>query len=311
MKPVVLVDYLRLAHEYLEKNGIETARLDAEILLGDVLSMDRMSLYVNFDQPLEPGEVDRFRTALQRRHRGEPVAYITGRREFLRATLAVTPAVLIPRPETELLVETVLERLPAKESAERDSADGEADDAGGPLLRLADVGTGSGAIAIGLAMERNDASVVALDVSEDALEVARRNAETCGVAGQIRFVQGDLLAPLQDGADGESFAGGFDAVVSNPPYVATGEWDRLPAGIRKYEPRVALDGGPDGLDLYRRLVPEANAVLKAEGLLALEIGAEQGPAVVGLLTEASGWRHVQLLQDYAGRDRFVVATKGS
>lgn len=310
MKPVVLVDYLRLAHEYLDKSGIETARLDAEILLGDVLGMDRMSLYVNFDQPLEPGEVDRFRTALQRRHRGEPVAYITGRREFLRATLAVTPAVLIPRPETELLVEAVLERLPAKEPAEGVSTVEETGDADDRWLQLADVGTGSGAIAIGLAMERDDAHVVALDVSEDALAVARRNAETCSVSERVQFVQGDLLAPLREGADAESFVGRFDAVVSNPPYVATGEWDALPAGIREYEPRVALDGGPDGLDLYRRLVPQAARALKTGGLLALEIGAEQGDAVIGLLTDADAWRDAELLQDYAGRDRFVVARKG-
>src|SRR5690625_5052837 len=181
------MDYLRLATGYLEKGGSATARLDAEVLLGDVLGMDRMALYVNFDRPLEPGEVDRFREALRRRGRGEPVAYITGRREFRTATLAVSPAVLIPRPETELLVDAVLERMPAGRTESLPGPDG-------PVL-VADVGTGSGAIAISLALSMQETKFVAIDISEDALAVARQNAAAHEVHERIEFVQGDLLAP--------------------------------------------------------------------------------------------------------------------
>lgn len=300
--PVALVDYLRLATDYLQKSGSDSARLDAELLLGHVLGMDRMSLYVNFDRPLHTAEVDGFRELLRRRGRGEPVAYITGRKEFRGLMLETTPAALIPRPETELLVEAVLERL-----AEGGSAD--AAETGG--VRVADVGTGSGAIAIALAAALPGVQVAAVDISEEALALARRNAEAHGVGGCIRFLSGDLLEPLLQGGFGSMGVGGLDAVVSNPPYIASADWGQLPKDVREFEPRLALDGGRDGLDCYRRLEPQAWDVLKPGGLLAMEIGAEQGGAVAKLLTAAGRWHGVEVLPDYGGRDRIALAVKPS
>lgn len=306
MTPTSLVDYLRLATGYLEKGDTQSARLDAEVLLGDVLGMDRMSLYVNFDQPLQRDEVDRFRAALQRRYHGEPVAYITGRREFMTTTLRVTPAVLIPRPETELLVEAALKWL--AESHPGPEGDG---DAVGPPPVIVDVGTGSGAIAINVALARPEVTLFAVDISAEALEVARHNAETYGVTDNIHFLEGDLLDPVFRDASFGADGGRADVVISNPPYVTTDEWTELPDGVRQYEPRLALDGGSDGLDLYRRLIPEAAVALKPGGLLALEIGANQGDALGDLLTADGSWVDIQRLSDYAARDRLVLATKGS
>lgn len=301
--PVALMDYLRLATDYLREAGSPSPRLDAEVLLVHVLGMDRMSLYVNFDRPLEPAEVDDYREALRRRGRWEPVAYITGRKEFRGLVLETTRAALIPRPETELLVEAVLERLAAEDAA--------ADRDGTPPLRVVDVGTGTGAVAVALAAALDDVQVAAVDISEEALALARRNAEAHHVAGNIRFILGDLLGPLLEEGGADFLEHGLDAVVSNPPYVATSEWGRLPADVKKYEPRLALDGGADGLDFYRRLAPQAWQILKRGALLALEIGADQGAAVVEILHASGRWAAVEVLADYGGRDRIVVATKES
>lgn len=302
--PVAVTDYLQLATGYLQNCGSESARLDAELLLGHVLGLDRMSLYVNFDRPLEPAEVDRFRDALRKRCQGTPVAYIVGQRDFLSASLAVNSAVLIPRPETELLVEAVLQQLPAA-----DKSGGEHEPAEARYI-IADIGTGSGAIAIGLAMTLPDARLVAVDVSADALRVAQRNAQSHAVADQIEFFAGDLLTPLLVPPGADKYKGRLDVVVSNPPYITTDEWQRLPAEVRDFEPRVALDGGVDGLSLYRRLIPAAVDALKPGGLLAVEIGADQAAAVRRLLDDGA-WTDVQLLQDYAGHDRIVLARKDS
>ena len=306
-QPRALMDYLRLATDYLQRCGSPSARLDAEVLLGHVLGMDRVSLYVNHDRPLVPREVDAYREVLRARGRGMPVAYITGKKEFLRMTLAVTPDVLIPRPETELLVEAVVRRLQPLDR---------------PLL-LADVGTGSGAIAIGLARGLPRARVLAVDISPAAAAVARRNAAAQGVADRIVILEGDLLAPVaawlsggteSAGAGGDHlnehgrYTSGLDAVVSNPPYIPARDWEKLPRDVREFEPRVALDGGPDGLAVYRRLVPQAAAVLRPGGLLALEIGHDQENAVRALL-EGDQWNAVRVEKDYAGHPRVVLATR--
>lgn len=293
-RPTALVDYLRLATDYLKKCGSDSARLDAELLLAHVLGLDRVALYVNHDRPLVPDEVDAFREMLRRRCQGMPIAYITGERAFLSTTVQVSPAVLIPRPETELLVEAVVDWL-GRQS--------------GSTLMIADVGTGSGAIAIGIALAEPRATVAALDVSADALSVAGTNVERHQLVARIELVSGDLLTPLLVPPRGDVWAGRLDAVVSNPPYVATKELETLPRDVRDYEPRVALDGGEDGLAVYRRLIPMAARVLRPGGLLALEIGADQRAAVAALLAEAASWRNVRVRQDYAGHDRVVLAEK--
>jgi len=303
------MDYLRLAADYLGRCGSPSARLDAEVLLGHVLGMDRVALYVNHDQPLEPAEVDAYRAALRARCQGTPVAYITGKKEFLGMTLAVNRHVLIPRPETELLVEAVVRRLA--------DAAGKAGP-GAPLL-IADVGTGSGAIALGIARALPHARLLAVDVSPGALAVARENAAAHGLQDRVVLLEGDLLAPVaQELTQGAPAAGGrgldaaarkLDAVVSNPPYIAARNWDQLPREVREFEPRLALDGGPDGLAFYRRLIPQAAALLKAGGLLAVEIGHDQAAPVQALLAAAGGWDGVQVLRDYAGHPRVVLATR--
>lgn len=294
--PVALVDYLRLATQYLAKCGSPSARLDAELLLADVLGTDRMGLYVHFDRPLDRAEVDRYRHFLRRRCQGTPVAYIVGCKEFYETTLTVNPSVLIPRPETELLVDAVLERIRGQQSVRA------------PLI--ADIGTGSGAIAIALALQLPDARIAAVDVSSDALAVAKQNALAYDVLSRIEFIPGDLLTPLLFPPRAQRYKGRLDVVVSNPPYIPTDEWERLPVSIKKFEPRLALDGGPDGLSVYRRLVPDAAQALAEGGLLALEIGSDQGNALTSLLQADVCWEQIELLQDYAGHDRIVLARKG-
>lgn len=293
-KPQALLDYLRLAADYLAKCGSDSPRLDAELLLAHVLKLDRVALYVNHDRPLVKEEVDAFRELLRQRGRGVPMAYILGEKPFLTTSLAVTPAVLIPRPETELLVEAVVEEMGAFSGDE---------------LFVADVGTGSGAIAIGVAFGEQRARVVALDVSAEAAEVAATNVERHRLGERVRVVVGDLLTPLLSEADGASLKGRLDVVVSNPPYIASGEWATLPKDVREFEPRLALDGGADGLDVYRRLIPMAAEALRPGGLLALEIGADQGETVPKLLADDGNWVNVSVRQDYAGHDRIVLAFK--
>lgn len=277
---------LQLSTGYLRERGSPSPRLDAEVLLAHVLGMERIQLYVNFDRPVDREELDRYRELVRRRGRGEPVAYLVGEREFRSLSFAVSPAVLIPRPETELLVEAVLSEL--------DSL---------PAGWVVDVGTGSGIIAVCLALEGGPRPVAAVDCSPAALEVARANARRHGVDERIRWLQGDLLAPLEV-AGLEPVA----AVVSNPPYVPTAQWRALEPTVRDYEPRLALDGGPDGLAVIRRLIGDSSRILAPGGLLALEVGAGQRAAVDGLL-EAAGFVAPRWIHDYGGHARVVLSRR--
>jgi release factor glutamine methyltransferase len=275
--------------EFLKSKGSSTPRLDAELLLAEVLGMNRVDLYVNFDQPLTSTEVDRYRELIRRRGKGEPVAYILGRAYFLNLTIKVDRTVLVPRPETEHVVEAVLGLL-----AKRDWSGG--------APRILDVGTGSGAIAIAIAAAYPDAEVTAVDSSEPALELARENARTAGLAARITFALSDLLADLDPLET-------FDLIVSNPPYIADDEWDGLPVDVREFEPRAALYGGPDGLDYYRRLVLDSPQLLRPEGAMILEIGYRQGRAVKELIEMDGRFTGAVIEKDHAGHDRVVVASR--
>lgn len=264
--------------ERFARAGLGAPRLDAEVLLADVLSTERIQLYAQHDKPLAPEELERYRQVVRRRLAREPVAYITGRREFWSLTLEVDRRVLIPRPETELLVELALKRAAALERP-----------------RLLDVGTGSGALAIALARELQRATVWATEASAGALTVARRNVERHAAA--VTLLEGDLLAPLPAELT-------LDLIVSNPPYVASGDLLGLEPEVRDFEPRAALDGGPDGLEVVRRLVPQAAARLVPGGWLALEIGCRQA-ALVRRLLEEHGFEEVRAHKDLAGLDRVV------
>jgi release factor glutamine methyltransferase len=262
---------------FFAKGGVDAPRLTAEILLAHALSCDRVRLYLDFDKPLGAPELAAYRELVRRRAAGEPTAWLTGRRAFLGHDFQVTPAVLVPRPETELLAEAALAALPE----------------GGAALDLC---TGSGALAVALALGRPGARVTAVELSPEALEVARANAAALGAA--VAFLQGDLYAPLPPGAR-------FDVVVSNPPYVPTGELERLPREVRR-EPRLALDGGPDGLAVLRRVVAGAPAVLAPGGTLALEMH-ESHQAALPALCLGAGFALAEARRDLAGLPRLVVA----
>jgi release factor glutamine methyltransferase len=268
---------LAWSQEWFAKKGVDSPRLTGELLLSHALRCDRVRLYLDFDKPLGETELGTFRELVRRRADGEPTAYILGRREFWGRPFLVTPDVLVPRPETELLVEAALAALPE----------------GGRALDLC---TGSGAIGITLALERPGARVVATELSPAALDVARRNAAALGAT--LELVEGDLFAPLPAGER-------FDVVVSNPPYVPSGELPGLSREVRR-EPPMALDGGPDGLALLRRIVAEARRWLSPGGALILEMHESHAEPLPALCREA-GFATAEARRDLAGLWRLVVA----
>ena len=264
--------------------GIESSRLDAQVLLAEAAHSDRAALLAGSIE-VTPEVAARFDALITRRAAHEPVAYILGRREFYSLEFEVTPDVLIPRPHTETLVDAALEYIAAK-----------------PRSRVLDIGTGSGAIAIAVAANAADASVVATDISAAALEVARRNAARCRVAPRITFVRADIFSPL----DNSPALGTFDLVISNPPYIVDDEVAYLDADIRDFEPHLALLGGADGLDFFRRIADKAKAHLHEDGLLALEVGAGQDTAVAEILNKA-GMHPVRVINDLDGIARVITA----
>ncbi|HUK41219.1 MAG TPA: peptide chain release factor N(5)-glutamine methyltransferase [Candidatus Acidoferrales bacterium] len=277
------------AAQFLTHAGIESARLDAEVLLGHALGMERAELYIRRDSALTCDDGKRFQELLARRAKSEPVAYITGHKEFWSLDLMVTPDVLIPRPETELLVELTLAQVAA--------------DSPKTPLKILDIGTGSGAVAIALAKELPTARIWAVDASAAALIIANSNARRHGVAERIRFLHGNLFDPITE--LGQS----FDFIVSNPPYVLTKEITTLAREIHDWEPKIALDGGPDGLDYYRRIIAQTHEYLAPEGRVLLEIGAEIGAAIAELFARTGGFERTKIYQDYAGKDRVIGTSK--
>ena len=261
------------------------ARRDAELLLLHILQMDRATLLAHPDRKLTQDELAAYQAAVNRRLNHEPIQYITGQQEFFGLKLKVTSATLIPRPETEHLVEAVLARVPHDQP-----------------LKILDVGTGTGAIVLALAAHLPQAEIIAIDISSEALGVAHENAVTHDLAKRIRFVQSDLLAGL---ASSERQAA-FDAIVSNPPYIAEDDRAGLHPEVRDYEPAQALFAGPLGIEIYNRLIPQAHAALKAGGLLAMEIGHGQSAALISLLSD---WKDVQFIADLQQVPRVVLARK--
>jgi len=274
---------LRAAAEELTAAGIDSARLDAELLLAHACGWTRTALFARLHAPVPAAARAGFAAAVVRRRRREPLQYIVGREGFWSLDLVVTPDVLIPRPETEVLIETTLRTLRARRPT-------------GPLT-LCDVGTGSGCIALTLAGELPDATVWALDASPAALRVARHNAERVGMADRVRFVGSDLLTALPGLR--------VDALVANPPYVRSAELATAQPELA-WEPRLALDGGPSGVAVVERLLHAARGHVRPGGMLAVEIGADQD-AVARALAVAAGWTGVEVVADYAGRPRVLTA----
>ncbi len=272
---------LAWATDDFKRRGNKSARLDAELLLGEALGLDRIKLIVQAERPLAEDELTRYRSLIKRRRSFEPIAYILGRREFFALPLLVDRRVLIPRPDTEVLVETALNGTRERHL----------------YGRLLDLCTGSGCVAIAFAKDRPTWRVTAVDLSPEAATVARENVRRAGVVHNVGVVEGDLFAPLAEGAK-------FELITANPPYIPSGDIAGLDADVRDFEPRLALDGGADGLEITRRLVAESTHYLTPGGLLALEGGFDQAPAVSALL-EANGFVEVTRTKDLAGIERVV------
>lgn len=270
---------------FFKERGLPNPRLEADLLLAGVLKLPRVKLYSEWDRPLEPAEIQQYREVIVKRVQGWPLAYLTGRKSFLSWEFQVNPAVLIPRPETELLVEAVVEAVKGRTE-----------------ITGVDVGTGSGIIAISLAKLLHGSSWYAIDISPEALGVAEANAVQLGVEQQIRFLKGDLLEPVA--GSGVS----FDLIVSNPPYIPSAEIGSLQPEVRQ-EPLLALDGGPDGLDLYRKLLPQARKLLKDDGIIAVEHGFDQRKLLEDLFRDAGFVTESKA--DLAGWDRVMIGRKNN
>lgn len=276
---------------FFARKQVDSPRLCAELLLAHVLRVGRIQLYVKHDQELSPLELGAFRDLVKRAGEHEPVQYLTGTAHFFGMELAVTPAVLIPRADTETLVEAVLRHLKLATDTGVEQA-----------LRLADLCTGSGAIALALARHLPNARVIATDISEAAAEVARANAQRLGLDDQVEVRVGELVAPLAGEAP-------VHVITANPPYIPTGELARLDRNVREFEPRLALDGGADGLDFHRRLLAEAPDHLMPAGRLFVEMQFDQAAALRDLAEASGRWRDVQTLRDFAGHDRVLFARR--
>jgi release factor glutamine methyltransferase len=284
VKAATVREILAKSESYLAERGIDSPRLSAQIVVAKALEMDRLGLILAMDRPLTPDELDAVRPLVARRGRGEPTAYILGEREFYGLDFAVTPATLIPRPETEGIIDRARELFPD-----------------GALTRFADLGAGSGCLAVTLATLFPTAQGLALDQSGAALEVARQNAVRHAVADRLTFLEADFAA-LPPCADG------YDLIVSNPPYVSAAEYRECSREVRDFEPICALVPGESGLEAVPVVARAASARLRPGGWLLVEIGWKQGPAAAALLTEA-GFADVAVSRDLAGCDRVVAGRK--
>jgi release factor glutamine methyltransferase len=271
---------LNWTRQYFLDKGVENPRLDAEVLLSHILGKERLYLYVHFDQPLEEAELSAFRSAVKQRAARLPVAYIIGLKEFMGLDFEVTPAVLIPRPDTEILVEAALSRLSAVDN---------------PCIL--DLGTGSGAICISMLANLPTAKGVTVDISAEALSVAKGNADRHLVSERLTFCQGDLFAPVK----GQVFA----AIVSNPPYIPEADIVGLTPEVRQ-EPNLALMGGKDGLDFYRRIIQEGRNYLASNGFVAMEVGIGQAQLVAAMAEKTGVFKVDSIIKDYGGIERVVV-----
>jgi len=272
--------------DFFRERGIESPRLDAEVLLSALLGRDRMYLYVHFDEPLEPEELARFRGYVKERAAHVPLAYVLGRREFMGLDFRVTRDTLIPRPDTEILVQCAVDFLRTRM------------DAGEAACSIADIGTGTGAIALSTLRYTVGTHADAVDISPAAAAVTRENAEMLGLAARVAVHVGDLLAPLTGRR--------YDMILSNPPYIPTADIATLMPEVRSYEPHLALDGGTDGLNIYRRLMADAPALLKEGGAIAVEVGIDEAAAVAALAMAHPRIVRTEILKDLAGIERVVV-----
>ena len=282
---MTIKEILRRATDFLIENGIDEARLDAEVLLAHVLRMRRLYLYVHLDLNLVDDDVNAYKILVHRRAAHVPVAQLTGNKEFMGLDFNITPDVLIPRPETEIMVQLSIEMLGQIKGN----------------ITVADIGTGSGAIAVSILHYLDNAAVDAVDVSKPALAVTRSNAEKFSVNNRLKLFEGDLTKPLVSRT--------YDAILSNPPYIPTDVIDELQPEVSTYEPRLALDGGKDGLKYYKRLIDGAVPLLKPDGFLALEVGVDQSDPVKQMLISNGQFDPINVIWDLIGIERIILAYK--
>ena len=278
---------LKWTEQYFGQKGIESPRLDAEVLLSHVLGKQRIYLYVHFDEPLLAEELALYRAMIRQRVEHMPVAYILGEKEFMGLTFKVTPDTLVPRPDTEILVQAAVDELKAQTEGNEEPA------------RLVDIGTGSGAVCLSVLSLLDGVTADTVDISPAARAVAEENAAALGLEARVKFHTGDLLAPVA----GQQFT----AIISNPPYIPVADIAELAPEVRCKEPMTALAGGADGLDFYRRLCMEAPAMLTENGFMAFEVGIHQAEAVAALAEDNPLIGRTEIRKDYAGIDRVVLA----
>jgi release factor glutamine methyltransferase len=282
---------LQWTPEFFQKKGIDQPRLSAELLLSHVLKLPRIALYTDYERVVVQRQLAIYRELVRRAGADEPIAYLTGRAHFFNMEFEVNADVLIPRPDTETLVENVLQTVRHQSGLESP--------------RVLDLCTGSGCVAAAIAQNLKSATVVAIDISPAAVAVAKRNIEQLKLADRVMVEEGDLFEPISRLVDARP----FDIIVANPPYIATGQMATLDASVREYEPALALDGGLDGLVIHRRILRGAAAHLMPNGLIFLEIAFDQGPAIKKLADEFDEFEESRLLKDYGGRDRVITLQK--
>ncbi len=273
--------------EHFTEKGIDSPRLSAELLLSGVLGMKRIELYTQFDKPVAKQQLNRLRDLVKRSGQNEPIAYLVGKTEFYSLELYITPDCMIPRPETEFLVERAIEFLRTRTGKQF----------------VCDLCTGSGCIAVAIAKNFSNADIIATDISDAALSVAARNIEKHRLKERIRLLCGDLFEPIIPQLE----KGRFDLIVCNPPYVSAAEFEKLDKNVKDYEPKLALYAGQDGLDIYRRIIERVEQFLKPDAVLMLEIGYSQGQAVKQLLEQVRIFAEITIEKDIHDNDRIVVA----
>ena len=280
-----IFNVLSEAIQVLASCGCASPGLDAEVLLSACLKKDRTHFHIDREQSLTEHELQEFRRYIERRRSGEPVAYIVGKKEFWSLPFEVNKHVLVPRPETEILVEEVLKLCAGMKAGN---------------LRILEIGTGCGAISVSLAHELKNAQIIATDISQEAIKVASRNAQINDVANQISFLSGNLFEPV---------SGKFDIIVSNPPYISKKEYDCLPSGVRDFEPESALLSGADGTAFHKKIIKAGGIYLKPGGWSFMEIGAGQIEMVEYMLNESNLYDSIAFRDDYAGIERVAIARR--
>lgn len=289
METWTITKLLNWVTQYLTEKGIDAPRLSAELLLSNVLGLKRIELYTQYNSPVAEPQLSRLRELVKRAGGHEPIAYLVGKTEFYSMEINVTPDCMIPRPETELLVQRAIEFLRTRNG----------------IQKVCDLCTGSGCVAVAIAQNYPNVRIIATDICDAALAVAATNVEKHHLKDKITLLSGDLFDPIIPQLD----TGKFDLIVCNPPYVSSGEYEKLDKNVKDYEPQLALLAGEDGMDIYRRIIEKVDSFLKSDAALIMEIGYAQGTAIRELLEQTGIFTEVKIEKDFHNNDRIVTAQR--